>query len=244
VVLVAALAVGACGGSGAAPGGSPTPGDGSGADASLPDPAPPAATSGMQSAMAVDEGEAIVVRREPSADAAVVETLAGTTRLGSPRVLLALSRRDGWVEVAVPARPNGRTGWVEAAVLRLEPVSGEIRVDVGRRRMTVALAGEDVVVTEVAVGSDAHPTPTGTYFVTDRVRPDDADGPYGSFALGLSAYSPTLTEFDGADGQVGIHGTDRPDSIGRAVSNGCVRVPSEIEEVLSRVPLGTPVVVT
>jgi lipoprotein-anchoring transpeptidase ErfK/SrfK len=244
VVLVAALAVGACGDSGAAPDGSTPPGDGSGAGASLPSPAPPAATSGMHSAVAVNEDEPVVVRREPSANAGVVETLPDTTRLGSPRVLLVLSRQDGWVEVAVPARPNGRTGWVEAAALRVEPVSGEIRVDVGRRRMTVALPGEDVVVTEVAVGSDAHPTPTGTHFVTDRVRPDDADGPYGSFALGLSAYSPTLTEFDGADGQVGIHGTDRPDSIGQAASNGCVRVPPEIEEVLSRVPLGTPVVVT
>ena len=51
-----------------------------------------------------------------------------------------------------------------------------------------------------------------------------------------------LTEFAGGDGQVGVHGTNDPASIGEAVSHGCIRVPNDVASVLDeRLPLGTPV---
>ncbi|MGB9802898.1 LysM peptidoglycan-binding domain-containing protein, partial [Desulfofundulus sp.] len=43
-------------------------------------------------------------------------------------------------------------------------------------------------------------------------------------------------------GNYGIHGTNNPDSIGKAVSNGCIRMYNHhIEELFPHVPLGTPV---
>ena len=40
----------------------------------------------------------------------------------------------------------------------------------------------------------------------------------------------------------GIHGTDHPESIGRAASHGCVRLRNEdIEKLYDMVPVGTPV---
>lgn len=40
----------------------------------------------------------------------------------------------------------------------------------------------------------------------------------------------------------GIHGTDQPESIGQAVSHGCVRMLNrDIEELYPRVPIGTMV---
>ncbi len=96
--------------------------------------------------------------------------------------------------------------------------------------------------TEVAVGSPQNPTPTGNYFVTDIVELADPTGPWGPFALGLSAFSDTITEFNGGDGIIGIHGTNRPASIGQPVSLGCVRVPNEVAARLADlVELGTPV---
>ena len=54
-----------------------------------------------------------------------------------------------------------------------------------------------------------------------------------------------LTEFAGGDGQIGIHGTNDPASIGHDVSHGCIRVPNQVMEELNRIlPLGTPVVVS
>jgi lipoprotein-anchoring transpeptidase ErfK/SrfK len=51
-----------------------------------------------------------------------------------------------------------------------------------------------------------------------------------------------LTEFNGGDGQVGMHGTNAPSSIGRPVSNGCIRLPNDvIRKVRAYLPLGTPI---
>ena len=54
-----------------------------------------------------------------------------------------------------------------------------------------------------------------------------------------------LDQFGGGDGQIGIHGTNQPDSIGQSVSHGCVRVPGQVIEALAHsIPLGTPVTVS
>jgi lipoprotein-anchoring transpeptidase ErfK/SrfK len=51
-----------------------------------------------------------------------------------------------------------------------------------------------------------------------------------------------VTEFNGGDGIVGIHGTNRPSSIGNAASLGCIRLPNEmIARLHAMVPIGTPV---
>ena len=41
---------------------------------------------------------------------------------------------------------------------------------------------------------------------------------------------------------IAIHGTNRPELIGGAHSNGCIRIPNEVITVLAEtVPMGTPV---
>jgi lipoprotein-anchoring transpeptidase ErfK/SrfK len=187
--------------------------------------------------------DVIEIHGAPSSQAPITTALEPRTRLGSSRVLLATGERPGWVQVSVPARPNGATGWIRADQVTLEPVEGGITVDLDARRMRIVLDGEVLADTDIAVGTADNPTPTGRFYVIDRVEPETPDGAYGAFALGLSAWSPTLTDFGGGDGQVGIHGTDEPGSIGKAASHGCVRVPDDVAAILSRVPLGTPVVV-
>jgi lipoprotein-anchoring transpeptidase ErfK/SrfK len=169
--------------------------------------------------------------------------LEPATSLGSPRVFLVETGPvDGWVEVSLPVRPNGSTGWVRAGALDLDVLDYAIFVDLSDRRLRLEQGEEVVLETEVAVGSPHNPTPTGSYFVTDIVELADPGGPWGPFALGLSAFSDTITEFNGGDGIIGIHGTNRPASIGEPVSLGCVRVPNEIAAQLAElVKLGTPV---
>jgi lipoprotein-anchoring transpeptidase ErfK/SrfK len=58
----------------------------------------------------------------------------------------------------------------------------------------------------------------------------------------LSAYSTVLTTFAGANGQVGIHGTNQASKIGTDVSHGCIRLDNAtITGLAKRVPRGTPV---
>ena len=176
-------------------------------------------------------------------------TLPATTDFGSTTVVLVTEvgdgAADGWLEVLLPGRPNGATGWIRAGDVELQDVEVAVHVDLADRALTVYADGEPVLTSDVAIGDAEHPTPVGRFFVTDKVRSPDPDGPYGPYALGLSGRSEVLTEFAGGDGQIGIHGTNDPESIGQAASHGCVRVPNTVvRELVSLLPLGTPVVIS
>ncbi len=120
-----------------------------------------------------------------------------------------------------------------------------VEVSLSDHVMRVTRDGQVAVETPVAIGTDATPTPTGRFYVTDVIDTGKPDGAYGPFALGLSAHSDVLDQFAGGDGQIGIHGTNQPDSIGTSASHGCVRVPNEVITALAgNIPLGTPVTIT
>jgi lipoprotein-anchoring transpeptidase ErfK/SrfK len=148
-----------------------------------------------------------------------------------------------WYRVQLPIRPNGVTGWVRAADVRLEPVRTRIDVDLSVRTLTLYRSGKVVLKATVAVGSSATPTPVGRYYVNQRLVPSDPRGPFGPAALGVSAYSTVLTGW-AQGGPIGIHGTNEPWSIGRAVSNGCIRLPNAtLERVFALALAGTPVTI-
>ena len=170
-------------------------------------------------------------------------TMPWTTILGTVTVLAVVDRpKPGWVEVRLPIRPNGSTGFVQTADVEIYAVGGKILVDLSDRELTYTLGGTEVMSTTVAVGTSSNPTPTGIFFVTDNVTLANPNSPWGPHALGLSARSDTITEYNGGDGIIGIHGTSNPSSIGKAASLGCVRLPNDLITLLHQlVPIGTPV---
>ncbi|HEX6238636.1 MAG TPA: L,D-transpeptidase [Acidimicrobiales bacterium] len=171
--------------------------------------------------------------------------LPATTEFGSPRALQVLGTKSEWLQVALPVRPNGSTGWIPRSAVELRDLDEAIEIDLAARTLTLYDGGDEVLSTPVAIGTDTNPTPTGRFYVVDKLDTGDPGGPYGQFAYGLSAHSESLTEFAGGDGQVGIHGTNDPASIGQSVSHGCVRVPNDIASQLAEiVNLGTPVTIT
>lgn len=175
----------------------------------------------------------------------VVAELGDRTAFGSARVLLVDQIADDWVQVKLPVRPNGSIGWVRADQVRLETLDHLVTVDLAARELTVWVDGAADRVIEAAVGSSENPTPTGSFYVVDKLDTANDDGAYGPYAFGLSAHSETLSEFGGGDGQIGIHGTNDPSSLGRAVSHGCVRLPNDaITQLAAELPLGTPVVIS
>jgi lipoprotein-anchoring transpeptidase ErfK/SrfK len=144
-----------------------------------------------------------------------------------------------WYRIMLVGRPNGRSGWVPARAVELEPVRSQIVVDVGARSLRLLVNGRERLRTKIAVGKPGAPTPTGYFYVTSRFVPRN---PFlGVFALELSAYSPTLTDWPGG-GVVGIHGTSVPELLGLAVSHGCIRVSNAAARVLRQyAPVGTTV---
>jgi lipoprotein-anchoring transpeptidase ErfK/SrfK len=164
---------------------------------------------------------------------------------GVPPVFLVRAERDGWLRALLPMEPNGSEGWLRERDVRLSTHDFRVEVDLTAHRLVAFRSGRAFLRQPVAVGTSATPTPTGTYFTTVLVRPDDPAGPYGPFAIGLSAYSEALDTFAGGDGQVAIHGTNSPWLLGQAASHGCIRLRNDAIRRLARVlPAGTPVRIT
>lgn len=181
----------------------------------------------------------------PSDAAPVKTTLSDRTEYGVVRTLLVTNQdTPGWLEVLLPLKPNGQSGWIHDTDVTRSLVPYEIRVDRATHTLTLLNLGQVVLTTPVAVGTPGTPTPVGLFYVTDPV-PSYEGSSYGPFALGLSAYSDVLAQFGGGPPQIAIHGTNHPELIGQDVSNGCVRVPNDmILQIKDQVPLGTPVVIT
>jgi len=187
------------------------------------------------------------VSRRPGAHA-----FASFQRLNVNRVPTIFSIRGALVDarckprsylVQIPKRPNGVTAWVPAAQVEVAKVSTRIVVDLSERRVRLYRGGELVLSSKAAVGAPATPTPTGRYYVNQKLLPIDAAGPYGPGAIGISAFSPVLTGW-AQGGPIAIHGTNQPWSIGHSVSNGCIRLPNALlKRLFAGAPAGTPVLI-
>jgi lipoprotein-anchoring transpeptidase ErfK/SrfK len=160
-------------------------------------------------------------------------------------VAVSKTRRcaPAWYRVQVPVRPNGTTGWVRAAAVRVLAVDTRIVIHVRARRLELVRGGRIVLRTPISTGARDTPTPIGRFYVKERLLPRNPNGPWGPAALGTSAFSPVLKSW-AQGGPVGIHGTDDPSAIGRPVSHGCIRLPNATMRRLFRLtPAGTPVII-
>ena len=149
-----------------------------------------------------------------------------------------------WLPVRLPIRPNGSSGWVRKVDVRLSANDYRITIDLHERKLAFSEDGDVEWTTPIGVGTEAMPTPPGRYYVKELLMPGKDDALYGPFALGLSGFtdSPGAADFKGGEGVLAIHGTDDPDSIGKQVSHGCIRVPNDVISYLAAtVPMGTPV---
>jgi lipoprotein-anchoring transpeptidase ErfK/SrfK len=145
--------------------------------------------------------------------------------------------------VQVARRPNGVTGWVAARQVAVAKVKTRIVVDLSDRRVTLYRDGRRVLSATAAIGSSATPTPTGRFYVNQRLIPTDKSGPFGPGAVGISAFSEVLTGW-AQGGPIAIHGTNAPWSIGQAVSNGCIRLPNAtLRRFFAQALNGTPVLI-
>lgn len=155
-----------------------------------------------------------------------------------------IGRSGDWLDVMLPGRPNGRTGWISRSATVLTTTQWHIVVDASTRRVTVYRAGRAVKVFAAVVGAPATPTPRGTFFVEESVALSGKQVG-GPFALALSARSDVLQEFAGGPGQIALHGLDNIGGVlGTAASHGCVRLAdSSMRWLAARIGPGVPVTV-
>jgi lipoprotein-anchoring transpeptidase ErfK/SrfK len=187
----------------------------------------------------------VAVRAKPDESSKRIRVLRQFRGNYQPQYVLALGQRKDpatgeptWYRISVPGRPNGQTGWVQAAAVRLKPMRKRLIVDRGARQFQFWNGTRLVRTGKIAVGAPGAETPTGLFYVQSKFVPTAPI--LGAFAFETSAYSK-LTDWPGG-GVVGVHGTPWPELLGRAVSHGCVRLHNEdVQWLRKRIPLGMPV---
>jgi lipoprotein-anchoring transpeptidase ErfK/SrfK len=201
------------------------------------DPAPFAAETGI---VLHPEATRVVYTRPGGPPVAALPV----TEIGSPTWVPVVQSQPGWDRVLLPARPNRSTGWIYlgGGELRTAYSPYQVQINLAARRLTVLDAGHSLGSWTVADGIAGTPTPTGRTFLLASLAPRHPT--YSPLILPLGAHSDTLTTYGGGPGTVGLHGWPDSAVFGHSVSHGCVRVPPAALRALSRIPLGSPVVIT
>ncbi|MDL4773201.1 MULTISPECIES: L,D-transpeptidase [Thermomonosporaceae] len=196
------------------------------------DDAPTAGTDGL----VVHPAKAEPVLDRP--DGRAVATLP-VQQLRGPTWVPVVDRSGDWLRVLLPSKPNQASGWIsgKSAGLRTAHSPYVVKVEVGRRRLTLLKSGHQVGRWSVAVGGGRTPTPAGRTFLLANLAPEKRTP--SPLVLPLGTHSATLDSFGGGPGTVALHGWPDSSVFGRAVTHGCVRVPPEALRELSRVPLGS-----
>jgi hypothetical protein len=197
---------------------------------------------------AYPDSEALV-RASPSPRARPIGRLRLLTGDGQAELYMALASARfasgrTWIEIELPARPNGQTGWVPRGALEsLHTVNGYLLIDRTSLTATLFRDGRAIFSAPIGVGKASTVTPPGSFYVMEKLITVNAPA-YGPYALGTSAYAPTLSEWPGG-GVVGVHGTDEPQLIPGRPSHGCIRMRNaDITRLWHLIALGTPIDIT
>lgn len=108
----------------------------------------------------------------------------------------------------------------------------EIYINLWKRTLELHEDGKVIKTYRIGVGTKDTPSPVGVFKIVDKRR-NWFDG-----------FGPRWMELSVGWGTFGIHGTDKPYSIGGFVSEGCIRMyDKQVEELYDLVKVGTKVTI-
>ncbi len=145
------------------------------------------------------------------------------------------SRWGVWVLLALAGLSLWLSSWQQPATAAFAtgvPDGKWIHISVPRKCLTLYEGTRELAKYTVATGTWQTPTPLGVYRITSR------------FAGEMSGFGTRFLGINVPWGQFGIHGTNKPTSIGGDTSHGCVRMfVKDAEKLYAAVPNGTMVVI-
>ena len=150
------------------------------------------------------------------------------------------------LEVLAPGLPAGAFAWANGADVTISHHNFSLLLDLTGLRLILFERELAVFQTQIGLNTDSAPLPGGRYFTTELLTFDDPNGPLGAHAFSISGYSAELSPFSAAPGELGIHGTDQPLTVGTQTTRGSVRITNEDMATLVNdigLPAGVPVVV-
>ncbi len=118
-----------------------------------------------------------------------------------------------------------------------------ILINIPARSLRLYDKDKCVAMYPVGIGTVNTKTPVGYFKVVEKVvNPTWTDPDDLKVVIPSGENNPLGYRWLGIGGNYGIHGTNRPESVGHYVSNGCVRmVEADVEKVFDKVEVGTPV---
>jgi lipoprotein-anchoring transpeptidase ErfK/SrfK len=148
---------------------------------------------------------------------------------------------DSDKDSAATSSPQPTTAPAPAPQPQPQPPDLRLEVNIAQRRVNVYRGGQQVASHPVAVGSKEWPTPTGEWTIDQVIfnprwvppkneswakdekieEPGDPDNPLGVVQLVYNAPNS-------------IHGTNEPESLGKAVSHGSIRIANEVGVELAK----------
>ena len=133
------------------------------------------------------------------------------------------------------------------------PANDEAAID--SRKISINLAARSLAVYEgqkrirlypIGPGKASTPTPVGYFKVESKdLNPTWTDPTDPEYSIPSGESNPLGYRWMEVQGNYGIHGTNKPESIGHYVSNGCIRMnEKDVEDVFDLVKVGTPIEIT
>jgi lipoprotein-anchoring transpeptidase ErfK/SrfK len=161
-------------------------------------------------------------------------TSAFPRTLGSkfaPSALLLTFLALSTTGVAAPTAPNSRSKPSAQA-------TRHIVVSFSDRKLALLEGDRVVKIYDVAVGVPVSPSPSGEFQIVQRLENPTYYKPGVVIAAGKK--NPLGTRWLGLNAKgFGLHGTNRPGSIGKNASHGCIRLRNrDIEDLFPRVQVG------
>jgi len=126
--------------------------------------------------------------------------------------------------------------------LKVSKATYSLIVDKSRNTLTLKSDEEVLKVYKVSTGSPKSPTLCGRFIVESKlvdphwsnIPPGDPRNVLGSRWMG---FAEPFRDY-------GIHGTTEPETIGKNITKGCIRMlDDEVKEVFSIIPIGTEVII-
>lgn len=121
----------------------------------------------------------------------------------------------------------------------------KISINLAARSLALFEGSEKIRLYPIGPGTAYTPTPVGYYKIRSKDVNPSWTNPKNGETIPSGPACPLGYRWMQIQGNYGIHGTNRPDSIGHYVSNGCIRMHEEdVEALFDLVEIGTPVEIT
>ncbi|WP_294152481.1 L,D-transpeptidase family protein [uncultured Selenomonas sp.] len=182
----------------------------------------------------------------PAATAATTSTTTAATPAAAPAA-------------TTPAATTQTTTATTTTTTTTQSTTAETPTDdeavIDSRKISINLAARSLAVYEgqkrirlypIGPGKASTPTPVGYFKVESKdLNPTWTDPTDPEYSIPSGESNPLGYRWMEVQGNYGIHGTNKPESIGHYVSNGCIRMnEKDVEDVFDLVKVGTPIEIT